>query len=177
MIDFFAYYKALHLIFMVSWFAGLFYTVRLFIYYSEADDTFKENSFFIKKQYQLMQKRLWFIIAWPAMLLTLVFGVLMLVENPAFLSIPYMHIKLTLVFFLFVYHILCHFIYLQQQKNINRYSSGYLRLWNEVATIFLVSIVFVIVLKNQLDWIYGTIGFFLFGFLLFGAVQLYKRLR
>ena len=86
-------------------------------------------------------------------------------------------LTLTLVFFLVVYHILCHFIYLQQQKNINRYSSGSLRLWNEIATVFLVSIVFVIVLKNQLDWIYGTIGFFLFSFFLFGAVQLYKKLR
>ncbi len=171
------YYKALHLIFMVSWFAGLFYTVRLFIYFSEADDTFKENASIIKVQYKLMQKRLWYIIAWPAMVLTLVFGILMLIDNSAFLSIPYMRVKLILVFLLVIYHILCHFIFLQQKKNINKFKSGSLRLWNEVATVFLVSIIFVIVLKNQLDWIYGTIGFFVFGFLLFGAVQLYKKLR
>lgn len=175
--DFFLYYKALHLIFMVSWFAGLFYTVRLFIYFSEADDTFKENASILKNQYQLMQRRLWYIIAWPAMLLTLTFGILMLVSNPAFLSIPYMHVKLTLVFFLVIYHVLCHLIFLQQKKNINNFKSGTLRLWNEVATVFLVSIVFVIVFTNQLNWIYGTIGFFVFGSLLFGAVQLYKKLR
>jgi protoporphyrinogen IX oxidase len=177
MIDLFFYYKALHLIFMVSWFAGLFYTVRLFIYFSEADDTFKENASIIKRQYQLMQKRLWYIIACPAMLLTLIFGVLMLIDNPSFLSIPYMHVKLTLVFLLVVYHVLCHFLFLQQKRNINNFKSGTLRLWNEIATVFLVSIIFVIVLKNQLDWIYGTIGFFIFGLLLFGAVQLYKKLR
>ena len=111
------------------------------------------------------------------MLLTLTFGILMLVSNPAFLSIPYMHVKLTLVFLLVIYHVLCHFIFLQQKKNINNFKSGTLRLWNEVATVFLVSIVFVIVFTNQLNWIYGTIGFFVFGFLLFGAVQLYKKLR
>ena len=125
--DFFLYYKALHLIFMVSWFAGLFYTVRLFIYFSEADDTFKENASILKVQYQLMQRRLWYIIAWPAMLLTLTFGILMLVSNPAFLSIPYMHVKLTLVFLLVIYHVLCHFIFLQQKKNINNFNLNKLK--------------------------------------------------
>ena len=177
MTEWFSYYKALHLIFMVSWFAGLFYTVRLFIYFSEADNTFKENATIIKKQYQLMQKRLWLIIAWPAMVLTLLFGILMLIDNTAFLFIPYMHVKLTLVGFLVAYHFLCHVIYLQQKRNIIKYKSGILRLWNEVATVFLVSIIFVIVLKNQLNWIYGTISFFIFGLLLFFAIQLYKKFR
>ena len=82
MINWFGYFKALHLIFMVSWFAGLFYMVRLFVYFAESESNHNENSNIFKSQYLLMQKRLWSIIAWPAMILTLIFGFSMLYIQP-----------------------------------------------------------------------------------------------
>ena len=149
MIDWFGYFKALHLIFMVSWFAGLFYMVRLFVYYTESDSNHHENANVFRSQYLLMQKRLWTIIAWPAMIFTLIV----------------------------IYHLLCHLIYLKQKNNTSKFTSLQLRIWNEVATLFLVAIIFIIVLKNQLDGLYGTIGFILFGLILFIAVKWYKKIR
>ena len=170
-------FKALHLIFMVSWFAGLFYMVRLFIYFAEANEKTETEKNILFKQYKLMQWRLWYIISWPAMILTLFFGLSMLYINPAYASIPYMHLKLGMVFLLVIYHIQSHFIFLQQQREIIKYSSNFLRIWNEIATLFLVAIVFVIFLKNQLSWIYGVVGFLLFGVVLMLAIRLYKRIR
>jgi putative membrane protein len=177
MVNWFGYYKALHLIFMVSWFAGLFYMVRLFVYYAESEITHKELAIKFKEQYLLMQKRLWFIISWPAMLLTLLFGVLMLIENPFYLGIPWMHVKLTFVALLVFYHLLCHLIYKRQKNGVSMLSSTQLRILNEVATLFLVIIIFIVVLKNQLDGFYGTVGFIVFGLVLFIAVKAYKKLR
>lgn len=177
MINWFGYYKALHLIFMVSWFAGLFYMVRLFVYYAESDQKHKDLSGPFKTQYLLMQKRLWFIISWPAMILTLIFGILMLIDNPSYLKIPWMHVKLAFVALLVVYHLLCHFIYLRQKNRISNFTSIQMRIWNEVATLFLVAIIFVVSLKNELDGFYGIIGFITFGITLFLAVNLYRKFR
>jgi putative membrane protein len=170
-------FKALHLIFMVSWFAGLFYMVRLFIYFAEANLKEGLERDVLLKQFKIMQWRLWYIISWPSMILTLVFGIGMLCINPVFLEIPYMQLKLGFVFLLILYHLQSHFIFLQQKNNIVKYSSNTLRIWNEVATLFLVSIVFIIVLKNELTWIYGTVGFVLFGIILMLGIRLYKKVR
>jgi len=101
----------------------------------------------------------------------------MLVVNPDLLKVGYMHLKLSFVFFLIIYHILCHFIFLQQKKKVIKYSSNQLRIWNEVATLLLVAIVFVIVMKNSLDLIYGVVGFFSFAVLLMLGIRIYKRIR
>ena len=88
-----------------------------------------------------------------------------------------MHIKLLFILLLVIYHLLCHLIYLKQKNNTSKFTSLQLRIWNEVATLFLVAIIFIIVLKNQLDGLYGTIGFILFGLILFIAVKWYKKIR
>ena len=169
--------KALHLIFVVSWFAALFYIVRLYIYHAEAEDKEEPAKEILQTQYKIMEKRLFYIIGWPAMILTTLFGTWMLIENPALLKAPFMHVKLSLVFGLILYHIWCQTTLNQLQKNIIKFSSFKLRLMNELATIFLVSIVFVIVLKNSMNWIWGTLGFVLFGVLIMLAVKMYKTLR
>lgn len=88
-----------------------------------------------------------------------------------------MHLKLGFVLMLVLYHLSCHYIYLKQKNDSSIYSSFQLRVWNELATLFLVVIVFIIVLKNELDGFYGTVGFLLFGIILFIAVKLYKKIR
>ena len=147
------YYKALHIIFVVTWFAGLFYIVRLFIYHVEANQKNEPEKSILANQFQIMQKRLWFGITWPSMILTIVFGTLMIVETPGYLKLPYMHIKLGFVVLLIIYHFSCHAIFNQLKNGACKLSSFKLRIWNEVATLFLVCIVFLVVLKNTIDFI------------------------
>ncbi len=124
-----------------------------------------------------MSRLLWNVITWPSAVLTLILATSLLVLKPVWLQQPFMHIKLTFVFLLYLYHFSCHYIYKKLQKGEIKYSSTQLRIWNEVATLFLVAVVFLIVLKNELNWIYGTIGFIGFGVILMVAMKIYKALR
>jgi protoporphyrinogen IX oxidase len=170
-------YKALHLIFMVSWFAGLFYIVRLFVYHTESFDKEPIEGEILRKQFKIMERKLWYIITWPAGILTLVFGVLMLVDQPIYLKFPWMHVKLTFVLGLAVYHLYCHFLYRKFQRDEAKLSSTQLRVLNEVATLILVSVVFIVVMKSTLNWLYATLAFFGVAIALMIAIQWYKRLR
>ena len=173
----FLYLKALHIIFVVSWFAGLFYIVRLFIYHTETLEMEEPKASILRNQFKIMERKLWYIITWPSMLLTTIFGIWMLIESPGYLKNGYMHLKLGFVLLLLVYHFICGIIFNQLQQDIIKYTSFKLRIWNEVATLLLVAIVFLIVLKSNLDFVWGTVGFILVGILLMLAIKLYKQLR
>ena len=177
MSDYYNIIKSLHIIFMVSWFAGLFYIVRLFIYYVEAEKQESREKLILQNQYKIMQKRLWYIIAWPAMVLTFIFGTYMLILKPDLLGFGYMHIKLSFAGLLLIYHFICHKVFSNLHKGIGSYTSGKLRIWNEVATLFLVAIVFIIELKDTINWIYGVVGFFSVAILLMLGIKLYKKYR
>ncbi len=168
--------KALHIIFVVSWFAGLFYMVRLFIYHVETNSKSEVERNILSEQFKIMEYKLWYIITTPAMILTLLFGIWMLVINPGYLYAPWMHVKLGFVFFLLIYHAICHKVMLELKRDKMKWKSTQLRLWNELATLFLVIIVFVVVLKDSLNWWKGTVGFFAVGILLMLGVRLYKKL-
>lgn len=169
--------KALHIIFIVTWFAGLFYVVRLFIYQTEALQKEEPERTILSGQLALMAKRLWLGITWPSAVLSLLFGSSLLVLNPAWLSQGFMHLKLAFVVVLYGYHFSCHYIYKKLQDGEPKWTSAQLRVWNEVATLLLVAIVFLIVVKNQINWIWGTIGIFAFAFALMLAIKIYKRIR
>jgi putative membrane protein len=126
--------KALHIIFIVTWFAGLFYIVRLFIYQTEALAQAEPDRTILQKQLSKMSRLLWFVITWPSAIITLILGIALLVVQPSWLSLPFMHIKLTFVLILYLYHIGCHIVYRQLQQGVSKYSSLQLRVWNEVAT-------------------------------------------
>lgn len=170
------YLKALHIIFIVNWFAGLFYMPRLFIYTTEAQEKEEPARSILLEQNKVMQQRLWYIITWPAAVITLILGVWLLLLS-GMITQPWMYVKLAFVFGLYAYHIICHMIYLQQQKNIFLYSSRQLRIWNEVATIFLFAIVFLIVVKTNLSFIYGLIGMIALAVLLMAGIKLYAMFR
>lgn len=172
-----SYIKALHIIFVVSWFSGLFYIVRLFIYFAEADKKDQPAKKILQAQYKIMSKRLWYIIAWPSAILTSVFAFYMLIDDPTYLSNSWMYVKLSFVLALYFYHAGCHIIYQQLQNGIAKYSSMQLRIWNEAATILLFAIVFIVVLKNSLSWVWGVIGIILFGVLMMLGIRLYKKIR
>lgn len=175
--EYFDAVKSLHIIFVVSWFAGLFYMVRLFIYHVEAQQKQTEEKRILSDQFNIMERKLWYIITTPAMILTVLFGIWMLAIRPFLLDEIWMQLKLSFVGLLLIYHFICQRIFNQFSENKFNWKSTQLRLWNELATLFLVSIVFLVVLKSSLNWITGTISFFLVGILLMLAVQLYKRLR
>ena len=174
----FGYIKALHIIFVVTWFAGLFYIVRLFIYYVEANGKEENTKAILQEQYKLMSKRLWYGITWPSAILTAFFATWLLSKNFTFyMSQPWMHIKLTFVAALYVYHFMCHRMYVQLVKDKLNFSSFKLRIWNEVATVLLFSIVFLVVLKSAISWVWGAVGIVLFGVLLMLAIKAYKNIR
>jgi len=131
----------------------------------------------LQTQYKLMSKRLWYIITWPSAILASVFAFWMLYKNPYYLQMSWMHIKLTFVFALYFYHFSCQKIFNQLQKNILKYSALQLRIWNEVATIFLFAIVFLVTLQNAINWVWGVVGIILFGVLMMFAIKLYKKVR
>lgn len=171
------YLKALHIIFVVTWFAGLFYIVRLFIYHAEAEREAAQTKRILQAQYKLMARRLWYMITWPSALLAIGFAVGLLALQPAWLGQPWMQVKLGFVLLLLLYHYRCHQLFLKQQRDRPGLKPKQLRVWNEVATVLLFAIVFLAVLKNALSWIWGLLGLILLGVILMLGIQLYKRLR
>ncbi|MEM8999055.1 MAG: CopD family protein [Bacteroidota bacterium] len=175
--EYYNYIKSLHLIFVVTWFAGLFYIPRLFIYHIEANDKPSPEKEILTKQLKLMTKRLWYIITWPSAILCTLFAIWLLLLMPAWLQQAWMHVKLVFVILLFGYHLKCHQIFTKLQHDKMKYTSRFMRIWNEGATLILFAIVFLVVLKNAFNWIYGIVGIVLLGVLLMLGIRLYKRIR
>ncbi len=173
----FLYLKSLHIIFVVTWFAGLFYIVRLFIYQTEAEKKPSPAKEILQTQYKLMSKRLWYIITWPSCILACGFAIWMLVQNPAYLAMSWMLIKLGFVGLLLLYQLFCQRIYSQLQQDIIKHSSFKLRMFNEVSTILLFAIVFLVVLQSTINWIWGVAGIIAVGALLMLGIKLYKGIR
>jgi putative membrane protein len=171
------YILAIHIIFVVSWMAGLFYIVRLFIYHTEANDKPEAERIILQKQFEVMESKLWNIITQPAMILSVSAGLLMLYLNQSLLQTDWMWVKLGFVGGLLIYHMVCQNIISQLKRGKFWMTSTQLRLWNELATIFLVAIVFTVILKSAIDWIYGLLGLVAFAAIIMVAVKLYKKQR
>jgi protoporphyrinogen IX oxidase len=166
--------KALHIIFMVTFFAGTFYIVRLFIYHREAMAKWEPDRTILSRQLATMQRKLWYVITWPSLVLMLLFGLWMFAMNPDLIKQPWMHAKLGFVALLFVYHFINHGLYQQAQRNELKWSSFRLRLWNEGATLLLFAVVFLAEIK-RLDWKYGAIGLLVLGVVLVLAINMYRK--
>ncbi|MBC9794610.1 CopD family protein [Sinomicrobium weinanense] len=177
MTEYYNYIKALHLIFVITWFAGLFYIPRLFVYQVEAFQKPSPEKEILGKQLKLMAKRLWFIITWPSAILAVIFAVWLLFLFPSWLQAGWMYVKLFFVLLLIGYHVKTHQIFKQLQRDEVKYSSGFMRIWNEGATILLFAIVFLVILKNSINWIFGVLGILVLGILLMLGIKLYKRIR
>ncbi len=171
------YFLAIHIIFVVSWMAGLFYSVRLFIYHTEANDRPELEKNILQREFEKIESRLWNIITIPAMCLTVLAGTAMLYTRPYLLDQNWMQVKLGFVVLLLVYHFICQRLMKQLKQGVFKLSSNQLRLWNEVATILLVAIVFTVILKSAVNWIYGLLGLFVFSAIIMLAVKIYKRYR
>ena len=178
----YAYIKALHIIFMVTWFAGLFYIPRLFIYNTEAGQKPEAAKIALRAQFGIMISRLWFGITWPSAILTFILGTTVMLQGgwDKLIFLPagkWLLIKLVFVILLYIYHFTLNKICYDQLKGVFKYSSQQLRIWNEVATVFLIAIVMLAVVKESMSFIWGLIGLVLFIALLMAAIRIYKLFR
>ncbi|HXC03354.1 MAG TPA: CopD family protein [Bacteroidia bacterium] len=172
------YILALHIIFIVTWFAGLFYIVRLFIYMTEANDKPEPDKGILQAQYRIMMRRLWYGITWPSAVATFIFGPWLLFGYwSGFLFQAFFILKLCFVFGLALYHLQCHLIFKQLQAGTFKHSSMWLRGFNEVASIILVAIVFIIELKSNQSGMWLAVGLILFAAALYIGMQMYKKSR
>lgn len=176
------YLKALHIIFVVTWFAGLFYMPRLFIYNTEANDKPEAEKKVLQAQFTIMMKRLWYGITWPSAILTLILGIAVLVNlqwdkmifQPEF---RWLLIKLIFVVLLYIYHFTLHKILVQETRGIFKYSSQQLRIWNEAATVILIAVVMLVTVKQSISLVWGLVGLIVFIAMLMAAINIYKKMR
>ena len=140
--ELYTWFKIGHFIFLVAWFAALFYIFRLFVYHVQN----KENQE-MGKVFQTMEKKLLYIIAHPAMLLTLIFGVGMLIMNPALLKQGWIHAKLLFVVLLIAYQIYAGIVHKKMRNGVYPLSEKACRMINEVPTVALIVIVIMAVLR------------------------------
>ncbi len=135
--------KAMHLIFMVTWFAGLFYLPRLFVYHAMSDDPISHERF------KIMERKLYFGIMTPGMVLTLIFGVWMLMDYAwqMYSQGLWLHIKLSLLVLLIIYHIVCGKWLLDFKHDRNSHSHIYFRWINEIPVFFLIAIIILATVK------------------------------
>lgn len=172
-------FKALHIVGFVAWFSGLFYLVRIFVYYREAEEKSEIERTILQPQFHLMQLRVYKIICNPAMMITwigglgmiYIYGLDWLREN------SWLHIKLFLVLLLTVYHLYCKRYIMHLKNGTGTYSPFQLRLLNEVPTLFLFAIVVFAVFKNGVNSLIVLGSTFLFGIVLFIFTKWYKGIR
>lgn len=175
--EFYFYIKALHIIFVVCWFAGLFYSVRLFVYYAEGQHRPTNEQQILLPQYELMIRRLFFVITYPAGILTTLLGMVLISLNQVYLSQGWIYIKVFFVLLLWLYHFRCHTYVKQIEEKRFRKSGKYFRIWNEGATLLLFSIVFLVVLKDSFQWLYGVVGLVGLAVLLMLGIKYYAKKR
>lgn len=145
--------KAVHIIFMVSYFAGIFYLVRLFVYYKDTDEFDEMKKQVLREQYVFMARRLWNIITVPAGVIMLTTGIIMIFLNLGLMKTPWFHLKLTFIVGLAAYHYWCWKKILQIKSlngNILPIANIKLRQANEIATFILFLVVFTVILKSTI---------------------------
>lgn len=172
--------KAIHIIFMVSYFAGIFYLVRLFVYYKDTD-TFEENKkSILRAQYEFMATRLWKIITLPAFVLMTTAGITMIILNPELLKTPWFHLKMTFLLGLFAYHYWCWKM-VKKLQDLNgcdlEMPNIQLRQFNEIATFILFLVVFTVILKSTVIayWWQLLLGFIAIVVLISATVKLVNK--
>ncbi len=171
--------KAIHIFGFVAWFGGLFFIVRIFVYHTEAFDHDEPKGSILQKEYQQIEQRVFKIICRPAMILTWLCGLGMIVLNGwEWFSINYwLHAKLGLLILLSWYTDHCRIITKKLIDGPTGFSSFQFRLWNELPTILLLSIVLLAVFKNSLNYWKAALGVVLFGLAIFAIAKLYKNYR
>jgi putative membrane protein len=167
--------KAIHIVGVVTWFAGLFYIVRLFVYLRETQERPAAERDVLQDQLKGMAHRLWYGIAWPSAIVTVIVGTALLTwwwPPPTWLVV-----KLGLVALLLAYHGACHGFHRRLQRGVPVASGMFFRIWNEAATVLLVGIVFLVVLKSSMGLVWGVGGLTVLIVALMAGIVVYRRIR
>lgn len=170
--------KCIHIIFVVSYFAGLFYMVRLFIYHTEALEKEEPERSILHKQFSFMEERLWNIITVPALILMVLSGIYMFYAMQwVYFTQGWMHVKLLFIAFLLWYHYYSWRIMKRLQAGQTSLTSVQLRMLNEVATIILFVVVFAVVLRGYFIayWYASLLAFVAMGVLIMLVVKLVNK--
>ena len=172
-------FKSLHIVGFVAWFAGMFYLVRMFVYYRESELRDEPERSILTKQYSLMQNRVYNIICSPAMMFTWFCGIGMIVILgwDWFAGQYWLHAKLLLLLGLTGYQLYCKKIMQQLEVGATKITSFQFRLLNEVPTIFLLSIVLIAVYKNLANFSYIFVAIIAFAVTLYFSAKAYKSYR
>lgn len=179
---FYSIIKAFHIVFVVSYFAGIFYLVRIFVYYKDTDEFEGTKKKILREQYVFMARRLWNIITVPAGIIMLTTGITMIILNLGLMKTPWFHLKLTFLIGLGIYHYWC-WKKLNEVKNLHgtdlSTSNLKLRQANEIATFIVFLVVFTVILKSMaIDYWWQLIaGFFVLVFLIMMTVKLVNKKR
>ncbi len=169
--------KSIHIIAVVTWFAGLFYMPRLFVYFAEAENKTQIEKEILQAQFKIMQRRLWYGITWPSAIAVLIFGGSLLPQFFPLSNHPWLMIKLTFVAGLYGYQLFLHSIFKKQQSHHSSFSPMALRVINEISTLFLVSIVFLVVMKETLSALWALIGLFALIAIIMSGIKIYHLVR
>ena len=171
--------KTIHIIGVVSWFAGLFYLGRIFVYHREAFDKPEQEKQILTKQFDLMEMRVFKIIMTPAILITWITGLLMIhiYGLEWFKLSTWLHYKFIFVILLSAYHGYCNKVIRKLGKEEKLFSSFGFRLFNEVPTVLLILIVSLAIYKNAVQISNLMMSILVIMLVLFGLTKLYKSLR
>ncbi len=170
-------FKTLHIVGFVAWFSGLFYLVRMFVYHREAMDKAEPERSVLCAQFRLMEQRVYKIICNPAMNFTWFCGIGMLVLNPAYLELPWLHVKLFFLLLLSGYQVYCKRFVIRLEEFAERFDGIHFRIMNEVPTVFLLTIASLAVFRNTINYLYLATGILLFAGMIGFGIYRYKKKR
>jgi putative membrane protein len=134
--------KAFHIIFMVTWFAGLFYLPRLFVYHAMSDDSVSSERF------KIMERKLFWGITTPGGILTVIFGLILTMYMPAVWSAGWFHAKFALVILLLIYHVYCGKLVKDFKHDRNTKSHVWFRWFNEAPVLALIAIILLVEIQG-----------------------------
>lgn len=161
---------ALHLVFMVTFFAGTFCLLRLFIYHRQALARWEPDRGILSKQFGRMERTVLYWVAWPSLFLMILFGAWMTWLQPGLLAAPWMQAKLGLTALVFAYHLVDQGIYGRLRRGEKVWGIYALRSWTQGSVLLLVTVIFLSTYK-QVEWYVGILGLLVLALMLFTAVR------
>lgn len=178
----YSYLKALHIIFVVTWFAGLFYVPRLMIYIIEANSKPSVERLVLQNQLKMMLKRLWLAITWPSAIITLILGIIVTINGKWYNIIftnrgIWFQLKILFVVLLYAYHFSLQYLINKIEHEQYPCTAQQIRYWNEVPTLLLFAIVTLVVVKQWISFFWMLIGIIALISVLMIAIRLYKKRR
>jgi protoporphyrinogen IX oxidase len=175
--DWYKLITALHVISMVSFFAGTFHVLRLFIHHKDAEKKFDPERAILVKQFIKMERFGWYTITWPSLVLMVLSGIWLLVKNPGLMTESWMYAKLGFSALLIVHHLINQRLFDRIRTNRLSWGGAGLRLWNLGAVAFLFALVFLVAMKSSLGTVWGLVGALILGIAIALTAMMYRTKR